>query len=118
MRRKLTQEHLEKMRRGRELAAKKRGTTTRKRPTKTVTKKPIVSPVKKKTVSRETSLYVVKVGTVKGDGYLSGWTQDGPTFDTELSKAITKNQHDAKLFALAVYTSKARGLQRVEVVKK
>lgn len=117
MNRKLSPEHLEKMRRGRELAAKKRGATTHKK----VAKKPPVkrvAVVKKKTVSRETNSYVVKVETVKGTGYLSGWTQDGPTFDTEMPKALSKTQHDAKLFALAVYTSLARGLKSVEVVKK
>lgn len=122
MARTLSPAHLAKMKAGRLRAAKLRGKTPVKKvsrgtPKKVTAKKP-ASTVKR--AKNPIVKYTVKVDTKNDVGYLSGWTQDGPLFDTDINKSLGFSEHDAKLFALSVFSNRARvkGLKSVEVVKK
>lgn len=122
MARTLSPAHLAKMKAGRLRAAKLKSKlpvkeVSRGTPKKVTAKKP-ASTVKR--AKNPIAKYTVKVDTRSGVGYLSGWTQDGPLFDTDINKSLGFSEHDAKLFALSVFSNRARvkGLKSVEVVKK
>lgn len=83
---------------------------------KTAKKKPRKPPVKRAT--RSDFYTIVKVHTVNGDGFFTGWSKSGPTFDTLESKAEKMNDNTADIVMNAIFSSKINGIKKVESIKK